>query len=219
MRTTLRGKWGALGVALILAMVRPGWAESDADTGAEARVCIEQAARFEKQQGLPRRLLAAISLAESGRWNAEERVTFAWPWTVYAQGRGRYFPSKAAALEEVRRLIRGGVRNIDVGCMQINLLYHGDAFASLEEALEPEPNVAYAARFIKRLHQDTRSWTQAIAFYHSRTQARNLPYRRKVYQLWGELHRRAAEERRLRGLAEHRKRREQRLAAAARAAD
>ena len=97
MRTTLRGRWAALGVALIRAMARPGWAESDADTAAEARVCREQTARFEKQQGLPRQLLAAISLAESGRWNAEKRVTFAWPWTVYAEGRGRYFPSKAAA--------------------------------------------------------------------------------------------------------------------------
>jgi len=211
------GKWSTLGLAMALATAPPGWAESGAPAEAPGRLCLAHTARFEKQQGLPRQILAAISLAESGRWNAEERETIAWPWTVYAQGQGRFFPTKAAALDEVRRLLARGARNIDVGCMQINLLHHGDAFASLEEALEPAANVAYAARFIKRLHRDTRSWTQAIAFYHSRTQALNLPYRHKVYQFWGEMRRRAATERRLRRLAEQRKRRAQHLAA--RAAD
>lgn len=217
MRAAIVVELSVLGLAIVLVLASPAGAESGTPAEAAARVCLEHTDRFEKQQGLPPQILGAISLAESGRWNAEKRETIAWPWTIYAQGQGRFFPTKAAALGEVRRLIEGGARNIDVGCMQINLMHHGDAFGSLEEALEPASNVAYAARFIKRLHRDTRSWTQAIAFYHSRTQALNLPYRHKVYQFWGEMRRRAAKERRLRSLEKHRKRREQLLAA--RAAD
>ncbi|MDZ7712446.1 MAG: hypothetical protein U5L06_04740 [Rhodovibrio sp.] len=65
-----------------------------------------------------------------------------------AEGRGRYLPSKAAAIAEVRDLQARGVSNIDVGCMQVNLHWHGDAFESLEQAFDPAYNVAYAAAFL-----------------------------------------------------------------------
>ena len=38
-----------------------------------------------------------------------------------------------------------GARSIDVGCMQVNLLHHADAFASLEQAFDPVANARYAA--------------------------------------------------------------------------
>src|SRR3546814_15246449 len=73
-----------------------------------------------------------------------------------AEGRGRFLPSKAAAIEEVRRLQARGIRNIDVGCLQVNLHYHPDAFASLETAFDPEANAAYAADFLVRLREAAR---------------------------------------------------------------
>ena len=36
------------------------------------------------------------------------------------------------------------------------------------DALEPAHNVAYAARFLKQLRQETESWSRATAHYHSR---------------------------------------------------
>ena len=63
--------------------------------------------------------LRAISIAESGRWLRSRKATLAWPWTVTSGGKGTYYKSKSAAIRAVRKLQRRGVRNIDVGCMQV----------------------------------------------------------------------------------------------------
>jgi len=119
----------------------------------------------------------------------------AWPWTVYAEGRGRYLPSKAAAIKEVETLKAKGVKNIDVGCMQINLHYHPDAFSDLEAALDPKENTLYAAKLLKSLREESRSWNIAIAHYHSRTQKFNVPYRLKVLKIWQKERRKDTDER------------------------
>lgn len=178
-------------------------------------ICREQTALVERQEKLPGQLLSAIALAESGRWREQRGETLAWPWTVYAQGRGRYFADKAHAIAAVRDLRAKGVRNIDVGCMQVNLMHHRDAFASLDAAFDPAANVAYAARFVRDLHREVRSWSRAIAFYHSRTREKYLPYRRKVHRLWYEERRRVAKEQRERRQAKYRRRRAELLAARA----
>lgn len=141
---------------------------------------------LEERNGIPIDLLSAISLVESGRWNKEEKALMAWPWAVMAEGRGRYLPTKAAAIREVRQLQARGVRNIDVGCMQINLQYHPDAFDSLADAFEPRSNAAYAAQFLRRLYDRHQSWSKAVAYYHSGDRTFNYPYRKKVMAAWRE---------------------------------
>ncbi len=147
-------------------------------------LCAAETAAMERRDGIPRHLLTAISLAESGRWDGASRANVAWPWTVTAEGRGRYFDSRAEALAEVEILITQGVRNIDVGCMQVNLLYHGGAFDSLEEAFDPRANTAYAATYLKAMYQTTGNWLQAAGYYHSTTPELNVPYMQKVIGLW-----------------------------------
>ena len=156
------------------------------------KFCAEQTARLERLEGIPRHLLRAISVAESGRWDEARQATFAWPWTVTAEGEGRFFATKAEAVDHVRALRARDVRNIDVGCMQVNLYYHGGAFAGLDDAFDPPTNVAYAARYLKGLFDAARSWTQAAADYHSTTPARNRPYKLKVVRLWNQIRRDAA---------------------------
>ena len=150
----------------------------------KANSCRTFTEKAEREQGIPRHLLTAISLAETGRWSEEKQEIFAWPWTVMAKGRGLYFKSKIEAIVAVNRLRRAGVTNIDVGCMQINLRYHPRAFASLNEAFDPTANVAYAAKFLKGLHGTTQSWPQAAANYHSSDPLRNVSYKNKVLSLW-----------------------------------
>jgi hypothetical protein len=150
----------------------------------DALVCGEETARQEKAQAIPDRLLHAISLVESGRWDDTRKANLAWPWTVMAEGEGRFLPSKQAAIAEVQKLRAKGVKNIDVGCMQVNLLAHPDAFASLEEAFEPRNNVGYAARFLNELHEQAGSWPQAGAWYHSQTPELAAPYKAKLMQVW-----------------------------------
>lgn len=159
-------------------------AQSTQVIGNAWQLCDEQAASQERSAGIPRHLLKAISLAETGRWDDQRQENFAWPWTVTSLGKGNYFATKQAALDYVRSLKGRGISNIDVGCMQVNLLYHSDAFASLEDAMDPATNVAYAANFLSNLYNTTGSWTQASGYYHSTTPGRARAYKMKVLKYW-----------------------------------
>jgi len=154
---------------------------------ATADLCRLQTERQGRAAGIPDNLLRAISHVESGRWSEARKAKVAWPWTVMAEGRGRYFPTKAAAIAEVRKLQAGGVHNIDVGCMQINLHYHGGAFDSLEDAFDPAANVAYAVEFLSSLKAETGTWSKAAMLYHSRTPEHARRYHLKVVQAWNAL--------------------------------
>ena len=207
-----------LAFAALLAGAGPALAVSQdlaPETGAAQTLCRAAATELERERRIPRQLLSAIALAESGRWDAVRGESFAWPWTVTAGGRSRYFETKEAALAHVRALSSAGVRNIDVGCMQINLLHHPDAFESLDQAFEPAANAAYAAGFLADLHDETRSWSRAISFYHSRTRALYQPYRKKVYKLWRIERQRVAAAHRAKVIAAYLERRARREAVAA----
>lgn len=147
-------------------------------------MCASEASRFEHIYGIPPQLLDAISVVESGRWDTTRKATVAWPWTVTAAGQGKFFPTRAEAVAEVRRLRAAGVKSIDVGCMQVNLQYHPEAFANLEEAFEPASNVAYAARFLKGLYGSTNHWPTAASYYHSQTPELAAAYRAKLMKIW-----------------------------------
>ena len=147
-------------------------------------LCRLETARTESRMAIPRHLLTAISLAESGRRDDANGANVAWPWTVTSGGQGRFFDTKAEAMAEVEILMTQGVRNIDVGCMQVNLLYHGGAFETLAEAFDPRANTAYAATYLKTMHAATGDWTEAAGYYHSTTPERNGPYKEKVLTFW-----------------------------------
>jgi hypothetical protein len=68
--------------------------------------------------------------------------------------------------------------------MQVNLLYHPTAFASLEEAFDPWHNARYAARFLTALRGADSTWLPAIAAYHSMTPALGTEYRKRVLAVW-----------------------------------
>lgn len=149
-----------------------------------ASYCEMAAVYHERENGLPRALLAAVAMAESGRYSPKTRKARAWPWTINAEGRPYYFKTKREAMEKTQSLLDGGMRSIDIGCMQVNLRYHPDAFASLEDAFDPMTNVAYGADFLLRLHERTGSWQQAVANYHSQTAARGGRYFARVIRIW-----------------------------------
>jgi hypothetical protein len=128
---------------------------------------------------MPAGLLGAIAKVETGR-RAPDGSVQPWPWSYNAAGDGRYAASNAEAIQEVRAIQARGVRSIDIGCMQVNLLHHPQAFASLEAGFDPTKNVAYAVRFLRELHARTGDWNQAVAMYHSATPERGLIYQQRV---------------------------------------
>jgi hypothetical protein len=147
-------------------------------------ICARQVVEVERILGLPPHLLQAISKVESGRWSKRHKALVSWPWTVMAEGRGRYLPSRLAAVHEVEKLRARGVSNIDVGCMQVNLHYHPKAFANLDQAFDPAFNVSYAGKFLLELRRETRSWERAIGRYPSATPKLANRYRAKVSKAW-----------------------------------
>ncbi len=134
---------------------------------------------------LPKGLLAAIGQVESGRADPATGAVRPWPWTIDAAGQPAYFASKDEAVAAVRALQARGVASIDVGCMQINLMHHPAAFASLDEAFDPPRNAAYAVRFLTQLYGQTHDWAEAAALYHSATPDVAEPYQRRVLAAWG----------------------------------
>lgn len=176
----------AIFAASILA--RPAFARQASDHA--ETICAEAIDIEERRSRIPGRLMAAIASVESGRWDRKSRANIAWPWTVTSGGAGKFYPTRHAAIRAVETLRQRGVSNIDVGCMQINLGYHPDAFNSLDEAFDPATNVAYAAAFLQRLKARTRSWSQAVRFYHSSDPERQRHYGNKVFKARQEIRKR-----------------------------
>ncbi len=145
--------------------------------------CEAAAARAEAVGGLPNGLLPALARVESGRPDPSGAIR-PWPWTIDVEGRGQFFATKAEAVAVVRALQASGVGSIDVGCLQVNLLHHPHAFASLDQAFDPTTNALYAARFLNALHGRAGGWTGAIAAYHSETPRLGAAYRARVLAIW-----------------------------------
>lgn len=149
-------------------------------------LCRGAIAGAERQWRIPERLMAAIGVVESGRRDASG-VKAPWPWTINAEGVGHWFESKPEAIAAVQALQARGVRSIDVGCMQVNLMHHPDAFASLDQAFDPVANADYAGRFLTQLYAQTGTWPKAAAGYHSLTPGVGEPYADQVMAVWQRL--------------------------------
>lgn len=145
-------------------------------------MCEKEIAVIEKKHSIPHNLFMAISTVESGRSIGAGKRPY--PWTVCARGKSMFFSTKNAAIAAVKKLMASGTRNIDVGCMQVNLLHHGNAFKDLEEAFTPKKNIMYAALFFLELKNTYNSWTHAVGYYHSRTAKFFKPYCVNVYKEW-----------------------------------
>ena len=109
---------------------------------------------------LPRRcrhkLLPAIARVESGRLDPATGRVRPWPWTINFEGQAASSTARTQVLDAVQAFQAKGVRSIDVGCMQVNLMHHPNAFSDLEKAFDPAANARYAAKFLNTLYAKTR---------------------------------------------------------------
>jgi hypothetical protein len=160
-----------------LGLMQSARAQSAAD-------CVQAGSAAEQRFGLPPGLLLAIGRVESGRWDARLGRLVPWPWTVDVDGEGRLFDSSSDAVAAARAAQATGRRSIDVGCFQISLLHHPDAFADLEQAFDPQANAQYAARFLASLQARLGNWHAAVAAYHSATPELGLAYSQRVFATW-----------------------------------
>jgi tetratricopeptide (TPR) repeat protein len=150
--------------------------------------CLIEIAKAELRHALPPGLLVSIALVESGRRDALTGLTTPWPWTINAQGSGRFYDSAEDALADAGKLLAGDVAFVDVGCMQVDLYHHPHAFQTLAAAFDPETNVDYAARYLVTLRRQHGSWPAAVAAYHAGDPAQGSDYVARVLYDWKALH-------------------------------
>ena len=150
---------------------------------AESFKCSKLFPYFEKKFNIPSNTLHSIALKESGKQHTTHKIRVVWPWTVNVRGKGYYFNNKREAVRFVRIELIKGHDNIDVGCMQINLRHHLDAFNSLEQAFDPNHNIRYGAKFLRSKYDQLGSWHKAIAHYHSANYSLGFKYKQDVVKI------------------------------------
>lgn len=144
----------------------------------QASMCEKIICQEEIRLQLPKNILLAIAEVESGK------DSHPWPWTINHRGRGMFFKNKVEMLKKVCQIIATGDRNIDIGCMQLNIFYHGKNFKSVNEMADPRKNIAYAGKMIKDFKEKYGSWVLAIKYYHSRLDKYNKRYCHAVKCKW-----------------------------------
>lgn len=149
-----------------------------ATSSACASGCLDATRGAELRHGIPAGLLAAIAHVESGNR----------AFSVNGNGRGpgRQFDTIEAATQYVQGMLATGNRLIDLGCLQVDLLYHPDAFRQWQDAFDSDLNAEAAAGILSQLHDRTGDWRQAVALYHSADPARGQSYLRLVTAAWGD---------------------------------
>jgi hypothetical protein len=174
----------ALSIAVLLLWQTTGGATAQMVTADLLLACDRAAARAERQWNLPAGLLAAIGTVESGRIDASGLHRRAWPWSINAEGWSFAATSKTDAISTVQALQARGIRRIDVGCFQVDLFSHPRAFASLNEAFDPEANARAASDILLLARFGATAWEPAISAYHSASLLRGGSYLRQVMAAW-----------------------------------
>ncbi len=146
--------------------------------------CNQYTEKIAKEYKIPNKLLTSISLVESGLKRGENFVS--WPWTLNVSGKSKFFESKDETISFLKNNYNKK-KNIDVGCMQISLKYHGENFESFNQLLDPINNIQYAAKYLRSLYTKHKTWNEAISRYHSSIPKRKKRYLKKVQDYWSGL--------------------------------
>jgi len=128
----------------------------------------------EQQYSIPSGLLVAIAKIESGM-NA---------YALNVNGKSVLASNSREASSLIASARKVGISNIDVGIMQLNYRWHASGFASMQEMLNPQKNIEYAALFLVRLKKQHGTWHKALRYYHSAKPEHHRKYSRKVVLCW-----------------------------------
>ena len=182
MRASVMVFWLLLGFGLMSGVAARAAPAGQIESPGQA--CLTAAQRTTRRAGLPSGMLRAIGMVETGHVDPDTGALTPWPYAVDVDGVGRWFNRARSAVAYVHQAMAGGAHFIDVGCFQIDLADHPNAFSSLQSAFDPADNARYAAHFLNLLHGEFGSWPAAIAAYHAGTPALGVPYAQHVLSVW-----------------------------------
>jgi len=129
------------------------------------------------EYSIPPVLLYSMALTES--FHAD--VKRPWPWTINCNGTGRYFDSRTEAFNFVAAKLAKGIRNCDIGIMQVSWRWNKHVFESLWAAFDPYTNIRAGAEILSGLYHKHGAYEIAVGAYHSPSNAaRASAYRERV---------------------------------------
>lgn len=163
---------------VVLLLASAGEAAEAASANA---VCLDAADRAAARHDVPARVMRALTRTETGRNRGGALQP--WPWTSNIEGEGAWHGSRAEAVASIEQARRRGARSFDVGCFQLNHVYHSKTFDDINHMIDPYANADYAARFVKSLFQEYGDWPSAAGAYHSRTPRLMDRYRKRFEQV------------------------------------
>lgn len=143
----------------------------------QSNQCLKAIDLTADRMNVPKKLLTKIAKVESGF--GPHRAP--WPWSIHIQGKSYYFKNQSAAALYIKQLLALGIKNFDVGCMQINYFWHQDKVRTPQELLNPLKNTLIAAQFLVSLKTQHHIWLKAVAHYHSSNPQKGLAYAKLVY--------------------------------------
>lgn len=120
-----------------------------------------------REQGVPAKVLWAIVNAESR--SVTQVGAKPWPWVLNVEGRGLFFPTRAAAARQAHALLAAGNTRWDIGLGQVNWRWHADRFNNDPwSALDPKTNLSVSAQILREqyLRPACDGWYGAIGCYH-----------------------------------------------------
>lgn len=136
--------------------------------------CLDHIVEAEKEMGIPKGILLAVSLVESGGGGTPS------PYIMNVRGRV-LFPRSEAEAATYLRDNQGNLRgNVYAGCMQLSLAHHKQAFRPVEKIVNPEANVRYAAKYLISLRRETGSWAAAVTKYNGSSGVKAAAYQCKI---------------------------------------
>lgn len=144
----------------------------------KANQCLNAINLLSERIDVPKSLLLQIAKIESGF--GPHRAP--WPWSIHIQGKSYYFKTEKAASSYIKQLLALGIKNFDVGCMQINFYWHQDKVRIPQELLNPMKNTLIAAQFLSHLKAQHHSWRKAVARYHSSDIRKGFVYAKLVFK-------------------------------------
>lgn len=162
-------------VATVVALLAAGASAQSRQKPHGEWLCEPLIRAAERTEGIPSGLLLAIGRAESGVDTSWGRLV--WPWALNIAGRSVFAPTRDEALRQASESLRSDPRRfVDLGCLQVNWQYHREWLKEPANVLDPEWNVAYAARLLRNLAAEHGSWEKAVGFYHSANPQRQAVY-------------------------------------------
>lgn len=169
-------------VLAALAVLSPGLALAGPNP------CSAAITDAERRHGIPQGLLQAMSIHESGV-NGQP-----YPWALNLGGRVVYASTQDKAQKILDERRAKGRKNLYAGCMQLSVFHHAGNFRSLGDMLQPQRNVAYAAKYLAAHFEDYGDWQGAVRRYQGGKARQSAAYFCKVWRLLGDRHPASARE-------------------------